>query len=221
MVPSSLARYWRSIGALPCKVACSRSLGCVNFLDDQPVRCLPGEHGDEKGVMLSSRARLSQGSISAWLCDTCRTPTWYYQVDHQPRVCSFISLWNRCATSRDPLLQAPGYSLRGQRLRVTMAPKEALLALCLSLGQAFGFMGGPSLSLGRGPPLARGPRPRALTRQYAAADLTSIEEMSAVAGSKLPDLSQSAFPDIPEEPYDLIVLGSGPAGETAAGEWMC
>lgn len=34
--------------------------------------------------------------------------------------------------------------------------------------------------------------------------------------SKLPDLSQSAFPDIPDEPYDLIVLGSGPAGETAA-----
>lgn len=26
---------------------------------------------------------------------------------------------------------------------------------------------------------------------------------------------QSAFPDIPEEPYDLIVLGSGPGGETA------
>jgi hypothetical protein len=37
--------------------------------------------------------------------------------------------------------------------------------------------------------------------------------------SKLPDLSQSAFPDIPDEPYDLIVLGSGPAGETAAGGW--
>lgn len=30
---------------------------------------------------------------------------------------------------------------------------------------------------------------------------------------------QSAFPDVPEEPYDLIVLGSGPAGETAAGVW--
>lgn len=26
---------------------------------------------------------------------------------------------------------------------------------------------------------------------------------------------QSSFPDIPEEPYDLVVLGSGPAGETA------
>lgn len=35
--------------------------------------------------------------------------------------------------------------------------------------------------------------------------------------AKLPDLSQAAFPDIPDEPYDLVVLGSGPAGETAAG----
>ena len=35
---------------------------------------------------------------------------------------------------------------------------------------------------------------------------------------KLPDLSQSQFPDIPEEDefncnYDLIVIGSGPGGE--------
>ena len=28
-------------------------------------------------------------------------------------------------------------------------------------------------------------------------------------------LIQTSFPEIPEEPYDLIVLGSGPAGETA------
>ncbi|CAN0353697.1 unnamed protein product, partial [Phaeothamnion confervicola] len=33
---------------------------------------------------------------------------------------------------------------------------------------------------------------------------------------KLPDLSQANFPDVPDEPYDLVVLGSGPAGETAA-----
>jgi len=32
----------------------------------------------------------------------------------------------------------------------------------------------------------------------------------------LPDLSQTAFPEqVGDEPYDLIVLGSGPAGETA------
>ena len=42
-------------------------------------------------------------------------------------------------------------------------------------------------------------------------------EVDDMAVSRLPDLSQAAFPDIPEEPYDLIVLGSGPAGETAAG----
>jgi len=33
---------------------------------------------------------------------------------------------------------------------------------------------------------------------------------------RLPDLSQTAFPEqVGDEPYDLIVLGSGPAGETA------
>ncbi|GAB5035621.1 soluble pyridine nucleotide transhydrogenase [Nannochloropsis oceanica] len=33
---------------------------------------------------------------------------------------------------------------------------------------------------------------------------------------RLPDLSQTAFPEkLDDEPYDLIVLGSGPAGETA------
>eukprot|EP00903_Cladosiphon_okamuranus_P010142 g9603.t1 len=32
----------------------------------------------------------------------------------------------------------------------------------------------------------------------------------------LPDLSQSEFPPLPAEPYDLIVLGSGPGGEAAA-----
>lgn len=35
-------------------------------------------------------------------------------------------------------------------------------------------------------------------------------------GSNLPDLSQSRFPLIPEDGYDLIVVGSGPAGEAAA-----
>lgn len=33
---------------------------------------------------------------------------------------------------------------------------------------------------------------------------------------KLPDLSQSQFPDVPDEGYDFVVLGSGPGGETAA-----
>lgn len=34
--------------------------------------------------------------------------------------------------------------------------------------------------------------------------------------SKLPDLSQSKFPNIPIDGYDLIVIGSGPSGEAAA-----
>ncbi|CAM9702592.1 unnamed protein product, partial [Chrysoparadoxa australica] len=38
----------------------------------------------------------------------------------------------------------------------------------------------------------------------------------AKPSGKLPDLSQSTFPDIPEDGYDLVVLGSGPGGETAA-----
>ena len=35
-------------------------------------------------------------------------------------------------------------------------------------------------------------------------------------GSNLPDLSQSKFPDIPDNGYDLVIIGSGPAGEAAA-----
>ena len=35
------------------------------------------------------------------------------------------------------------------------------------------------------------------------------------AGYKLPDLSQSQFPDC-SEGYDLLAIGSGPAGESAA-----
>ena len=35
-------------------------------------------------------------------------------------------------------------------------------------------------------------------------------------GSNLPDLSQSRFPVVPENGYDFIVVGSGPAGEAAA-----
>jgi FAD binding domain len=35
-------------------------------------------------------------------------------------------------------------------------------------------------------------------------------------GSNLPDLSQSRFPDIPDNGYDLVIIGSGPAGEAAA-----
>ncbi|KAG5178163.1 hypothetical protein JKP88DRAFT_142965, partial [Tribonema minus] len=34
--------------------------------------------------------------------------------------------------------------------------------------------------------------------------------------NKLRDLSQSAFPDVPEDGYDLVVLGSGPGGEAIA-----
>eukprot|EP00611_Tribonema_gayanum_P015792 TRINITY_DN276_c2_g1_i2.p1 TRINITY_DN276_c2_g1~~TRINITY_DN276_c2_g1_i2.p1 ORF type:complete len:661 (-),score=253.92 TRINITY_DN276_c2_g1_i2:740-2524(-) len=33
------------------------------------------------------------------------------------------------------------------------------------------------------------------------------------SANKLRDLSQSAFPDVPEDGYDLVVLGSGPGGE--------
>jgi alkyl hydroperoxide reductase subunit AhpF len=34
--------------------------------------------------------------------------------------------------------------------------------------------------------------------------------------SKLRDLSQAVFPEVPPEGYDLVVLGSGPGGETSA-----
>jgi ribulose 1,5-bisphosphate synthetase/thiazole synthase len=33
---------------------------------------------------------------------------------------------------------------------------------------------------------------------------------------KLRDLSQAVFPDVPEEGYDLVVLGSGPGGESVS-----
>ena len=39
---------------------------------------------------------------------------------------------------------------------------------------------------------------------------------SKQSGSNLPDLSQSRFPTVPENGYDFIVVGSGPAGEAAA-----
>ena len=39
---------------------------------------------------------------------------------------------------------------------------------------------------------------------------------SKQSSSNLPDLSQSRFPDIPDNGYDLVIIGSGPAGEAAA-----
>ena len=39
---------------------------------------------------------------------------------------------------------------------------------------------------------------------------------SKQSGSNLPDLSQSRFPDVPDNGYDLVIIGSGPAGEAAA-----
>ena len=38
------------------------------------------------------------------------------------------------------------------------------------------------------------------------------------APAALPDLSQAQFPTPPSEGYDLVVLGSGPGGESAATE---
>jgi hypothetical protein len=36
-------------------------------------------------------------------------------------------------------------------------------------------------------------------------------ELAAIKG-KLPDLRQTSFPDIPDDGYDLVVVGSGPGG---------
>ncbi|CAM9303321.1 unnamed protein product [Discosporangium mesarthrocarpum] len=45
----------------------------------------------------------------------------------------------------------------------------------------------------------------------------NVKKRKKVKGQKqLPDLSQGKFPPIPDEPYDLVVLGSGPGGEAAA-----
>ena len=46
--------------------------------------------------------------------------------------------------------------------------------------------------------------------------IEEIIEPNLIKVNKIPNLQQLAFPDIPDEPYDLIVLGSGPAGEKAA-----
>jgi len=63
------------------------------------------------------------------------------------------------------------------------------------------------------------PKTRATAPLYSSSSATS-EATDELSTSRLPDLSQAAFPDIPDEPYDLIVLGSGPAGESAAGELL-
>lgn len=45
---------------------------------------------------------------------------------------------------------------------------------------------------------------------------TILHAAKKVPGYRLPDLSQSAFPEIPDTGFDLVVIGSGPAGESAA-----
>jgi NADPH-dependent 2,4-dienoyl-CoA reductase/sulfur reductase-like enzyme len=40
--------------------------------------------------------------------------------------------------------------------------------------------------------------------------------LSARGKARLPDLSAPKFPDVPENGYDLVVFGSGPAGEACA-----
>ena len=45
--------------------------------------------------------------------------------------------------------------------------------------------------------------------------LSSGEKLAKIV-QKLPDLSQAAFPEMPEGGYDLVVIGSGPGGEAAA-----
>ena len=46
--------------------------------------------------------------------------------------------------------------------------------------------------------------------------LHAIKPVTQKKRAILPDFSQSSFPDPPEEGYDLVVLGSGPGGETIA-----
>ncbi len=42
------------------------------------------------------------------------------------------------------------------------------------------------------------------------------QKKAILYASPLPDLSQSTFPDIPENGYDIIILGSGPGGQSLA-----
>ena len=63
--------------------------------------------------------------------------------------------------------------------------------------------------------LSRSLKARSLVYHHAPSALLAVAK-SKQPGSNLPDLSQSRFPDIPEDGYDLIVVGSGPAGEAAA-----
>merc|ERR1712070_903038 len=46
--------------------------------------------------------------------------------------------------------------------------------------------------------------------------IEEIIEPNLIKVKKIPNLQQLAFPDIPDQPYDVIILGSGPAGEKAA-----
>jgi hypothetical protein len=45
---------------------------------------------------------------------------------------------------------------------------------------------------------------------------STLHAVKKVPGYRLPDLSQSTFPEVPETGFDLVVIGSGPAGESAA-----
>lgn len=73
----------------------------------------------------------------------------------------------------------------------------------------------PNLLIKQSPPLST-------SSLYSTTDNTgsSADDTASILTNtaRLPDLAQAAFPEIPDEPYDLIVLGSGPAGETAGGK---
>lgn len=80
-----------------------------------------------------------------------------------------------------------------------------LLVLALAGALISGYYG-PSPAFLHRPALKRYALPRPL----------SAGEKLAKLVQKLPDLSQAAFPEMPEGGYDLVVIGSGPGGEAAA-----